>query len=353
MTLRGSRARLRGSGARLRGSRARLRAVVLAAFAFALIHQARAEDAAEPAPCIGRDLAEGADLTQARLKRADDLVDSQGLLWRVERDGLAPSYLYGTIHSTEDSAVALARKAAEFVASSKVVATELGGPFDAVDQGDLTAKMLVKAIARDEDTFAPALTGEKAAAIEAFLAKRGISKELAHHLQLWFLAAAASAPTCEAARGLQGLPEVDSVIALAGKARGLPVVALEQAQEQIDALAAAPPDLSATMLAAAVRAPALNDDAYATLLRLYREKRPAEMLAVGDVIPELTPEERAAEDAFTRLLLVGRNEIMAARAAPLLAAGGAFIAVGALHLSGKTGLIERFRAAGYRVVNVW
>jgi len=44
---------------------------------------------------------------------------------------------------------------------------------------------------------------------------------------------------------------------------------------------------------------------------------------------------------------------MAARAAPLLAAGGTFIAVGALHLSGKTGLIERFRAAGYRVVNVW
>ncbi len=44
---------------------------------------------------------------------------------------------------------------------------------------------------------------------------------------------------------------------------------------------------------------------------------------------------------------------MAARAAPLLAAGGAFIAVGALHLSGKNGLIERFRAAGYRVVNVW
>jgi uncharacterized protein YbaP (TraB family) len=44
---------------------------------------------------------------------------------------------------------------------------------------------------------------------------------------------------------------------------------------------------------------------------------------------------------------------MAERAAPLLAAGGAFIAVGALHLSGEGGLIERFRAAGYRVVNVW
>ncbi len=340
------------------GSQARLRAAVLGAgglafFGLALAPQARAEDAAAPAPCIGRDLAEGADLREARLKRADDLVDAEGLLWRVEREGLAPSYLFGTIHSTDESAVALARKAAEFVVSAKVVATELGGPFDAVDQGDLAAKMLARAIARDEDTFAPALTGQSAASVEAYLARRGFPKELAHHLQLWFLAAAASLPACEAARAQQGLPEVDSVIALAGKRRGLAVVALESAQEQIDALAAAPPALFATMLEAAARAPELDDDSYATLLRLYREKRPAEMLAVADVAPGLTPEERAAEDAFTRLLLVGRNEVMAARAAPLLAAGGAFIAVGALHLSGRNGLIERFRAAGYRVVNVW
>ena len=166
------------------GSQARLRAAVLGAgglafFGLALAPQARAEDAAAPAPCIGRDLAEGADLREARLKRADDLVDAEGLLWRVEREGLAPSYLFGTIHSTDESAVALARKAAEFVVSAKVVATELGGPFDAVDQGDLAAKMLAKAIARDEDTFAPALTGQSAASVEAYLAGRGFSKELA------------------------------------------------------------------------------------------------------------------------------------------------------------------------------
>jgi uncharacterized protein len=44
---------------------------------------------------------------------------------------------------------------------------------------------------------------------------------------------------------------------------------------------------------------------------------------------------------------------MAKRAAPLLASGGAFIAVGALHLTGKDGLIERFRADGYTVTRVW
>jgi hypothetical protein len=333
--------------------RALLRAALLAAFGLALLPPALAEDAAALKACVGRDLAEGLDLAQARLKRADDLVDSQGLLWRVERDGLAPSYLFGAIHSTDEGAVALARKAGEFVAAAKAVATELGGPFDPVDQADMAAKMFAKAIARDEDTFGAALTGERAAAVEAYLAGRGFPKEMAHHLRLWFLAAAASLPACEAARAQGGLPEVDQTIALAGKERGLAVVALESAEEQMDTLAAAPPALFAVMLAASARAPELEDDAYATLLSLYRDERPAEMLAVADVMPGLTPEERAAEDAFTRLLLVGRNEVMATRAAPLLAAGGAFIAVGALHLSGKNGLIERFRAAGYRVVNVW
>jgi hypothetical protein len=85
------------------------------------------------------------------------------------------------------------------------------------------------------------------------------------------------------------------------------------------------------------------------MLALYRESRPAEILAISDALGGLSDSERAAQDEFMRDLLQGRNSTMAERAAPLLASGGAFIAVGALHLVGKTGLIERFRAGGYTV----
>jgi uncharacterized protein len=67
----------------------------------------------------------------------------------------------------------------------------------------------------------------------------------------------------------------------------------------------------------------------------------------------LSEAERAAQDEFMRALLQNRNAIMAGRTAPLLASGGAFIAVGALHLAGKTGLVEQFRADGYTVTKVW
>ena len=319
--------------------------------ALALVASAAAAD--EAPACAGRDLTQGLDIAAAQAARADELTDAQGLLWRITRDDLAPSYLFGTIHSTDDQAVAIARRAAQLAAQAKVVATELGGPMDAIDKSALGAKLLAAAIDREDDTFLPDLAGPRGAAVEAFLAARGVPKELAHHLKLWFLAVSVAAPKCEAAREQAGLAEVDEVIAEAGVEAKIPVVGLESADEQADALAAAPPDLSAALLMTSARLPSLDDDGYATMLRLYREGRPAEMIAVVDALPQLTPAERAAERRFDELLLASRNQTMATRAAPLLAKGGAFIAVGALHLPGKDGLIARFRALGYLVENVW
>jgi uncharacterized protein YbaP (TraB family) len=328
-------------------------AALLAAFTLGAPQLAAAAESAPPPACGGRDIAAGLDIAAARAARADDLTDAQGLLWRVERDGLAPSYLFGTIHSTDDDAAAIARRAAAVAAKATVVATELGGPFDAVDRGALAAKLFAAAIDRDNDTFLPDLSGAAGAPVEALLAGRGVPKEMAHHLKLWFLAASVEAPLCEQAREQAALPEVDEIIAEAGAAAKIPVVGLETADEQLAALAAAPPALSAALLKTSARLSQLDDDAYATMVRLYRDRRPAEMIAIVDALPELTPDEHAAERKFDDLLLVGRNETMAERAAPLLAKGGAFVAVGALHLPGKGGLIARFRALGYRVVNVW
>ena len=324
----------------------------LVAMALAAAPPAAAADSAPPA-CGGRDIAAGLDLTAARAARADDLSDEQGLLWRVERDDVAPSYLFGTIHSTDDGAAAIARRAAEVAAKATIVATELGGPFDAVDRSALAGKLLAAAIDRDEDTFQPDLAGQAGAPVEALLAAHGVPRELAHHLKLWFLAASVEAPLCEQAREQAGLPEVDEIVAEAGAAAKIPIVGLETADQQLAALAAAPTSLSAALLKTSARLPRLDDDAYATMVKLYRDGRPAEMIAIVDALPELTPDERAAERRFDDLLLIGRNETMAARAAPLLAKGGAFVAVGALHLPGKGGLIARFRAMGYGVVNVW
>ncbi len=113
------------------------------------------------------------------------------------------------------------------------------------------------------------------------------------------------------------------------------------------------PDVVVALLELSAREPELDDDVYATMLRLYRESRPAEILPIVDVVGAPTDNERAAQEEFTHALLTGRNATMAERAAPLLDEGGAFIAVGALHLTGQDGLIERIRAMGYTVTKEW
>jgi uncharacterized protein len=305
-----------------------------------------------PPACHGKDLAEVAGLAAAESKRADDLVNEDGVFWRIDKPGLNPSYLFGTIHSTDDSALALARRATERIGGAKVVATELGGPLDAVAKANAGAAMLGRALDRAHDTFDDAPAADRAA-IERLLAAQGYPSAFAHHLKLWFLAVLTAIPRCEAERQARDLPEVDQLIAQSAKASGVTVVGLETVGEQLDALSAMRPQVAAVLLALAARHPGLTDDVYATLLRLYRESRPAEILPISDALGDMSEDERAAEDELTRLLLVGRNATMAERIAPLLIAGGAFIAVGALHLPGKGGLIERLRAQGYTVTKVW
>ena len=233
------------------------------------------------------------------------------------------------------------------------MATELGGPFDLAEKASLTAAMLAQALDRDHDTFEGVIRQDDRERVEKLFASQGYPVEFLHHLKPWFLAILTALPACEAQREALNLPEVDQFLAQTAKDSGAKVVALETPQEQLDAIATMRPAVAATLLTLAAREPDLNGDLYETMLRLYRESRPAEILPISDVAGGLSNAERSAQDEFTHVLLVDRNGVMAKRAAPLLADGGAFIAVGALHLTGKDGLIERFRAEGYTVTRVW
>ena len=317
-----------------------------------LLTFAFAEDKS-PEPCRGADLTQVEGLAAAEAARADDLVNGDGLVWRVEKPNLAPSYLFGTIHSTDDSALGVARRAASLIKEAKVVATELGGPFDVIEKANMTAAILARALDRDHDTFEGVIAPDERERIEKFFEGQGYPSAFAHHLKPWFLAVLTALPACEAKREALELPEVDQLLAQTASEAGVKVIGLETPQEQLDAIAAMRPEVAAPLLAVAAREPALNDDLYATMLRLYRESRPAEILPISDAVGGLSAAERAAQDEFMSVLLVGRNAVMAERAQPLIASGGAFIAVGALHLSGKDGLIERFRADGYTVTKVW
>jgi uncharacterized protein YbaP (TraB family) len=62
-----------------------------------------------------------------------------------------------------------------------------------------------------------------------------------------------------------------------------------------------------------------------------------------------TGEGSAGFAEFEETMITSRNRTMASRAKPFIDAGGAFIAIGALHLPGSEGVVALLREAGYTV----
>jgi uncharacterized protein YbaP (TraB family) len=304
------------------------------------------------ADCGGVDLSNDASLKPDFAAHADDMLNSDGLLWRLDKTGLAPSYLYGTMHSTQPGPMKLAREAAPYAEKASAVATELGD-LDPSKKIEIGAKMLQQAMSPDADTWSGLIEGDDARRVETMLTAKGTPSEMAHHLKLWMLAVAASLPACELEGQAQNLPEVDQSFSDVAKAHKIPVIALESIDEQMKVIGAITPELAAAELKSIARGGPFADGGYATLLSLYAQKRPSAILPLLDAVPGVPESERRATAELTQKLLADRNDVMAGRAAPLLAKGGAFIAVGALHLSGKRGLVELFRAQGFTATRVW
>ena len=109
-----------------------------------------------PKPCQGSDLSQIEGLAAAEAARADDLINGDGLFWRIEKPGLAPSYLFGTIHSTDESTLEIARRAARSINGSNIVANDVNNRRDA-----FLADMQSGSIVRTSVTFDGAIDREK------------------------------------------------------------------------------------------------------------------------------------------------------------------------------------------------
>jgi hypothetical protein len=310
--------------------------------------------AAQPAPaCGGRSVAAGlepARLAAALERTRSQIPNAEGTLWRVERAGVAPSHLFGTMHSTDGRLSPLPAPVREALASARVVAVEVA---DLIRPGPATQRLataMVEAALAAEDTIAY-LPPERRAELEAALAARGLPPQIGARLRPWMLNVLIASPMCEMGRAASGLPTVDAAVA-DGRPPGARLVSLETAEEQIATLRALPAEVARHALEWSVRHLRRHEDVYATLVDLYLQERPVALVDVAVAAGLADENDRTMQLRFLDALGGERDRRMAERALPLLAEGGAFVAVGALHLPGRGGLVERFRAAGYQVTRV-
>lgn len=333
------------------------RASILACLSAVLL--ATAADAAPkkaaPSPaCAGRDIFTAMKKTDpegyAKIRAAADATpNAKALLWRIEGKGQPASYLFGTIHSTDERVNKLPPAVTAAFNSSKTVALEFLEP----DGGNLMLalgeQIAKKGVYTEGNGLKDVLTTAEFNTLRKTLAAEGIPANQAHVFKPWFVALTLALPMCEKKRAEGGLPPMDRRIEKEATAQGKRLAGLETIAQQVDAMTAMPEDVQVKLLKATVATIALRNDALEVLHRAYLARDLATSLPFSKRIIERAGHDPASVDVFEREVSTKRNYAMRDTALPLLQEGGAFIAVGALHLLGKEGLVELFRSAGYTV----
>lgn len=328
------------------------RAFRLAALALSL--SAPAAAATRPA-CVGVDLIEklrrhdkagyAAFNKEAARVRAGD-----GLLWRIEKPGVAPSHLFGAFHAADPRLIEVAARTDALVKAASSLATELGDLSPTAKAIEM-ARAVVSSVDPDRHTLALVGTEAERAAVVDLARARGFDRDAIDKMPPWMLVAVFALPLCELAR--ENREVVDDRLMTTARQAGVPIEALETVEEQLDAIRSIDPKLIGAYLGMIAQRPALIDDGFATMTALYAASR------IGAIEPalkyglKLTQRQTLLSEDVSKRLVLDRNRLMAKRATPLLEKGGAFVTVGALHLVGDEGLVELLRKDGWRVTKVW
>jgi uncharacterized protein len=309
------------------------------------------------AACAGKDLLARLKGTHpdyiATLEReAAALPFNRGKLFRLSKDGVPPSHVFGTAHVSDPRATAFTPTMLGTLAASRVVVLELkeseglgnSNMFEGVDPATMLRFTLAKAEERAERFLTPALMER----LEKALPPYGLPAAAARSFRPSMLALTLAVPAC-AAKDVAAGKVVDGLIAQSGRKAGKPIVGLETIVEQLAAVSGFPPATERELLATMVKILDHAEDAFEALVARYVAGDIGIVLAWARQTYPVPGVEARMPPEFYVELIDRRNERMAERALPHLKDGGAFVAVGAAHLPGGVGLLKLFEKAGYKV----
>lgn len=274
------------------------------------------------------------------------LRNGNAVLWKLEKAGSPPSYLLGTVHLTDDRVTRLDQATEAALASASVLLIENAakptGPTMRSNSAILDAGIYTDG--RSLDTVLSTSEFE-----EVRSATGGMPPEILRRYRPWMVSLMLSASACERQRIANGYRVLDMVVVERATERGIPIEGLETTEEQISALAAIPDDEQLGMLRASIALIGDGENLRETMVQLYLTRRMGALWDLQLALAEKAGIPASAFASFERTLIADRNRRMRDAALPYLEEGGAFIAVGALHLAGDSGLVELIRGAGYTV----
>jgi len=284
------------------------------------------------------------------LDEAGQVANGEAVLWRVAKVGVAPSYLFGTVHVVDPSLQALSPVVRAALDQSHVVAVE-----SVETSRRAMARVMAEAsplMVSGDKELQRILSVDEIAVVEKALADAGYPSQLAFGIRPWVATMFLADSRCQRSLQDQGLKPLDVLVVERAERNGVPLVGLETPLEQYRSLAAISSGLQAAWLKASIELHPRVDDMSETIAELYRFRKLDAVWPITQELAQQTGLDDATMAALRDELVVKRNARMLEHALPLIEDGAAFIAVGAMHHIGPGGLVAALREKGYQVTPV-
>lgn len=265
----------------------------------------------------------------------------KGLLWKIESPGAPASFVFGTIHIDDPRVTALPQPVAQAFAGATSFTMEV----------DLNPDAMVRAASRmvytDGRDLAGVLGPEWFRKTAALMGGLGVPEPLVAKFKPWAAMITLIMPQ------QRSLEVLDFVLLQMAREQGKPVFQLESADEQTLALDGMPEAEQVALLKYAVENHERVRSDTARLIAAYLARDLGAMWAINESSKKAAPQVAPLIDRLYERLVTERNVRMAERMQPRLREGGAFIAVGAIHLYGEKGVLSLVQRQGYRVSRVY
>lgn len=258
------------------------------------------------------------------------------LLWKVTGNGLKqPSYVYGTMHTSDERIIKLGDKAVPYLKETKLYAMELDPKMD-LDFGLLAKVMMGKGY-----SLKKMIPAKEYATLDSVVnGKLGYPMMLFDNVSPIFIMTLFQMDGMGLEQGGEGATFLDMYLYKQADKKRIKAVGIETVDEQISALNVLSYEEQAEMLMKEIRNLGTNTDEQ-DLVKHYLAQ---ELDSVADMEGDTSMPPK-----LYKALVTDRNARMAERIADFVQKQATFAAVGALHLPGAQGVIALLRKKGYTV----
>lgn len=266
-----------------------------------------------------------------------DIRHEHGLLWQISKGGGRPSYLYGTIHVSDPEITELPNQVSEALQQSELFVMEAR-----LDGNEMLA-FAQKMFFRDGTRLNNLMDDDLYARAEELLAKHGIPAMAVQSLKPWAAFVTLNMPPDS------GLP-LDLVLKSKAQEYGLQVDGLETLAEQAAIFEELSQDTQIRLLRDSICHYEKLQGDMTEMKKLYLQR---DLAGIFSYHNKYRLQANSEYKQLMKRLLWDRNRLMVERMQPKLESGGAFVAIGAMHLAGKQGVLRLLEEAGYQVKSIY